>query len=66
MTNAQFIAAVQKLVEQRTKRGARTKEQARAQLIAEGIITESGALAPEYGGPKARVQKVRRKATEAA
>lgn len=52
VTHAQFIDAVKELVAQRSKRGARTKDEARKQLIDEGIVTQSGNLTPEYGGPE--------------
>lgn len=54
MTNAQFVEAIQKLVEKRTKRGARTKLEARKQLIKEGIIDASGELTANYGGKVAK------------
>ncbi|SEG64549.1 hypothetical protein [Bosea lathyri] len=47
----QFISDVKALVEARCKPGARSKAEARALLISEGIIGSDGRLTPEYGGP---------------
>lgn len=62
MTNAEYVAKIRELVESRTKRGARTKEQALAQLVEEGIATRDGKLTPEYGGTQVSQRKTRKAA----
>lgn len=51
--NAKIIEAIRAT----TKEATRTPETARAFLIAEGIYTEDGELAPEYGGPPRKTKK---------
>lgn len=48
--NAKILAAM----ERRTKAALATKESSAALLIAEGIYTADGRLAPEFGGDRSR------------
>lgn len=51
MTHAQRNAGIVDLMKAYTLKHTASREIARASLIAEGIYTADGALAPEYGGP---------------
>lgn len=51
MTDEERRAAIKKLIKDYTAKITVSKEAAREALIAEGIYTENGDLAPEYGGP---------------
>lgn len=54
MTQGQRNAAIRALIERRTKADTVDRETARRALIAEGIYTEAGELASEYGGSSSR------------
>lgn len=53
MTDEQLIR-FKAAAERHTAKHLKTKESARALLIKEGIYTENGNIAPEYGGPPTR------------
>jgi hypothetical protein len=52
MTDTQRNALIKKMMVAHSKKVLVSKEAARANLIAMGIYTESGALHPDYGGEK--------------
>ena len=51
MTHEQRNARILDLMKAYTLKNTASREIARASLIAEGIYTADGELAPEYGGP---------------
>jgi hypothetical protein len=45
---------ISELIERATKKALKSKKAARQSLMATGIYTQNGQLAPEYGGPKTK------------
>lgn len=51
MTDTERNAKIKRLIEKHTAANTVSRDVARRTLIAEGIYTEDGELAAEYGGP---------------
>jgi hypothetical protein len=62
MTEAERIERFREMAERHTAEHTVSKQTALDELVAEGIYTKDGKLAPEYGGP---VRKRRQRAAAA-